>query len=381
MRDFDENTIMSLISLKQEGGYWDFKREWHTSKADLLHDIICMANNLEDRNGYIIIGIDEENDCAVRDIRNDVNRRNTQNIVDFLRDKNFAGGIRPTASVKSIMINDAEIDVLVISFDRHTPYFLTKKFESVHANNIYTRVQDTNTPKNRSSDIYHIEMLWKRRFGLDASVMERYLILLDQYDQWEYDFGNHKPAFHKMFPEFRIEADNENSSDGWEPQGVYYHNPSMGFRPIKLLYYGTPIYDWGIMDVEGGSVFIPYAKRQNHTVPKGKLYFFYDYYDLSKIEGKLLKMMTSGSLQYDLGHFNTKIHLFLIFNDEEEQKDFNDFATKHYDEIDIDLLKANPRISLALSQAKSKGQNEEQVLGVAIASELYSLWLIQCNDI
>ena len=33
--------IRELISLKQEGPYWDFKREWYSQdkKADLLHDI------------------------------------------------------------------------------------------------------------------------------------------------------------------------------------------------------------------------------------------------------------------------------------------------------------------------------------------------------
>ena len=45
--------ITQLIGLKQEGEYWDFKREWHKNKSDLLHDIICLANNLTGHNGYI----------------------------------------------------------------------------------------------------------------------------------------------------------------------------------------------------------------------------------------------------------------------------------------------------------------------------------------
>ena len=62
--------VKELISFKQEGSYWDFKREWYSEGklADLLHDIICMANNLENRDAYIIIGIDEENDYCVRDV-------------------------------------------------------------------------------------------------------------------------------------------------------------------------------------------------------------------------------------------------------------------------------------------------------------------------
>jgi len=82
-----EQEIIDLIALKQEGSYWDFKREWHQNRPDLLHDIICMANNLENRDAYIIIGIDEENDFTVVDTVEDEHRKNTQNIVDFLRDK------------------------------------------------------------------------------------------------------------------------------------------------------------------------------------------------------------------------------------------------------------------------------------------------------
>lgn len=44
----NKSEILELVLLKQEGSYWDFKREWYSpdKKADLLHDIICMANNL-----------------------------------------------------------------------------------------------------------------------------------------------------------------------------------------------------------------------------------------------------------------------------------------------------------------------------------------------
>ena len=78
--------IKKLISLKQEGNYWDFKREWYSQdkKADLLHDIICMANNLVNRDAYIIIGVDEENDYSFSSVKSDSNRKNTHQLVDFL---------------------------------------------------------------------------------------------------------------------------------------------------------------------------------------------------------------------------------------------------------------------------------------------------------
>ena len=69
-----EEEIAKLISYQQEGDFWDFKKEWHKNKSDLLHDIICMANNLDDRDAYIIIGVDEENNYSTVDISNDPNR-------------------------------------------------------------------------------------------------------------------------------------------------------------------------------------------------------------------------------------------------------------------------------------------------------------------
>ena len=80
----------------------------------MLHDIICMANNIENRDAYIIIGIDQENDFFITGVEEDNNRRNTQNLVDFLKDKKFAGDIRPTVCVETIEIDDKLIDVIKV---------------------------------------------------------------------------------------------------------------------------------------------------------------------------------------------------------------------------------------------------------------------------
>ena len=80
--------VADLANLKREGSYWDFKREWHGNKADLLHDIICMANNPEDTTGLLLIGIDEEEDFQPTGDANLLGeRRNTQSIVNMLRTK------------------------------------------------------------------------------------------------------------------------------------------------------------------------------------------------------------------------------------------------------------------------------------------------------
>ena len=60
------------------------------------------------------IGIDEENNYCLNDVSGDPNRKDTQKIVDFLKDKKFAGGIRPVVFVESLNIHGSVLDVIII---------------------------------------------------------------------------------------------------------------------------------------------------------------------------------------------------------------------------------------------------------------------------
>lgn len=86
--------VLSLIQSKREDEWWDFKQQHHKDKAELLHDIICMANNRAKRDSYIIFGVEDET-FKIVGVENTPNRRNQQNIVDFLRGCSFAGSARP----------------------------------------------------------------------------------------------------------------------------------------------------------------------------------------------------------------------------------------------------------------------------------------------
>ena len=89
--------IQRLIALETEGDYWDFKEMWHNNKASLLHDIICMANNQVGRDAYIIFGVSDsksQDGVKVKGVQQ-AGRKDQQHLIDFLRDKKFAGGVRP----------------------------------------------------------------------------------------------------------------------------------------------------------------------------------------------------------------------------------------------------------------------------------------------
>ena len=123
-----ESKIELLIGTKQEGEYWDFKQCYHTSNSALLHDIICMANNRSNMDGYIIFGI-EDKTFEIIGVEEDKNRKNQQNIIDFLNGKHFARGIRPTIQLVTLQRDNHVIDVLVIKNTLDTPYYLTKNYK------------------------------------------------------------------------------------------------------------------------------------------------------------------------------------------------------------------------------------------------------------
>ncbi|MCR3922022.1 MAG: ATP-binding protein, partial [Firmicutes bacterium] len=254
IRDLTEQ-VDNLISLKKEGDHWDFKREWYCNKADLLHDIICMANNLSSQDGLIIIGVDEDRDYEIQDIVEDSNRKKTQDLVSFLRKKKFAGGIRPTVTVQPVRLSQKTIDVIIVRNDRNTPYYLTEHYQGVFANNIYARIMDTNTPKNSSSDINIIETLWKKRFAINATALERVILYLQRPADW-IDSSDESRMYYKYAPEFVIEqVSAADDRDGYEFYLFGQYDSRPHWYDINLYYHQTLLDSLGGTALDGGRYF------------------------------------------------------------------------------------------------------------------------------
>lgn len=260
LSELQKEEILELISLKQEGAYWDFKKEWYEDgkQSDLLHDIICMANNLENRDAYIIIGIDEENDYCVNDMTNAENRKSTQMLVDFVRSKKFAGGIRPRVMVETMQLETGMIDIIVIKNGYSTPYVLEESYRGgVNANNIYTRVMDSNTPKNKTAEISQIEYLWKKRFRLLMAPLEQVFYFLLKREEWEEvpDDSSVTRMYYKYSPEYVIEYAGCDDRDGY----VYYLFSQTDSRPhwynIYVKYHQTILFSTIGVGLDGGRYF------------------------------------------------------------------------------------------------------------------------------
>lgn len=334
------NTLNNLLELKQEGSFWDFKKEWYSSekKEDLLHDIICMANNLENRDAYIIIGVDEENDFKVENINNDPNRKNTQKIIDFLRDKKFAGGIRPTVYVKELRVLTGAVDVIVIKNKFETPFYLVEKYKNIMPNNIYTRIIDTNTPKNKSADILHIEYLWKKRFRLITTPLERIMYYLKNKKDWEKSPPNWESerAYNKYYPEYTIEytlADDE-QRDGYE----YYLFNQTDSRPhwntIRIWYHQTLLEEMQGIFLDGARYFSPVPFTTGLSI-KDPYHWdvWYKYFIKGTLRFIVHEFYFDHKNQMQVHPHRNFLECVLVFKSELEQSDFNEYVKENWEHM------------------------------------------------
>ena len=282
-----EARVRRCISLQHEGVSWDFKRQWHDKekeKSDLLHDIICMSNLVQDEDGLIIIGVDEEKGYSIQDVSNDPNRKDTHELVKFLRDKPFDGGIRPMAYVESLKVEGKIIDIMVVKNSSNVPFYLTERFQKIESYHIYTRVADSNTPVDKSADRDIVEKLWKKRFGIDKTALERFQRYLRDIDGWESVDGQ-QSFFYKPFPEFRIETERDEDRNGYEYYCFSQINSRPGWYFIRLKCHETIVDETSGICLDGGRFF---TAVPNCTF-RSEFEFFYAYME--------------GTLQCDLCNF------------------------------------------------------------------------------
>ena len=239
-----------------------------------------------------------------------------------------------------------EIDVLVI-FDRpQKPYCLREDYrdkdKTVRANSIYTRLIDTNTPIDKSADIRLIENMWRERFGLDVSPLEKLKLYLLEHEHWQWDGIN--SAYYKYFPEFtiKIASDSERNTknvwwDGWptnEPlsESIYkfnYHTTAIA--QLKVIHCSREDFSFPYPDVD-------YIQVDNSKdVDAGNTYSFF-YYVKDSLKYSLLYHLFRGNSNCIQSPTKPPIAKlpFLQFEDEDEKERFKTILRKRISEFFAD---------------------------------------------
>lgn len=320
-KKFFLDEIIALIESGHEGSYWDFKQQWYSKdkSGDMLHDIICMANNLANRDAYIIIGVsDDYTMCGVND---STNRKTTQNLTDFLRDKKFAGGFRPNVEVRHVKINEIELDIICIEKSEFVPHYLEEGYKGVIPYNIYTRVQDSNTPKNKSADLIHIEMLWKRRFHILDNPLQKIKYFLEQKKDWVDNTStiNGTSKYYKYSPEYTIKIQSTDG-DAIETCMLTQLDKHGYWLEISLYYHQTILFQKSGIALDGGRYITVYPAV-------GSLYhqskqIFYHYFIKDSMSFALYKFFIHDEDSRDYLANQRFTEETLFFENDEERQDF-----------------------------------------------------------
>lgn len=159
--------------------------------------------------------------------------------------------------VEIMQLETGIIDIIVIKNGYSTPYVLEESYQGVNANNIYTRVMDSNTPKNKTAEISHIEYLWKKRFRLLTTPLEQVFYYFLNKEDWldVPDDSSIIRQYYKYAPEYIIEYCRCDDRDGYE----YYLFSQTDSRPcwynIYVKYHQTTLFSTIGIGLDGGRYF------------------------------------------------------------------------------------------------------------------------------
>jgi len=351
-----ETEIFDLIASKREGDFWDFKQEPHENKASLLHDILCLSNSLHRGNRFLIYGVTDPKDGAeiVGLEQKQVNRKTQVQFVDFLRSKSFAGDCRPEIEFHTVEIDGKEIDVLMIYDNPNKPYYLTEDYKDkdkiVRANSIYTRTNDTNTPIDKCADIGVIEKMWRQRFRLDLSPLERMKFLLRQPHEWFKDIGNKSYAYHLDFPEFRIEFSEVH--EFWETFSFFFTNEKSYLGNAAFKYNSTILFELEYMYCDEMRIELSLPKTASLRLKNDENWFYY--YNLEELEGIFLYFLTNGLTHL---HSRCRVFPFVLFDNDKQLEKFKEYIVVN--ENVLNEIKPSIFAELAMDKMNKQGKYTE----------------------
>jgi hypothetical protein len=177
---------------------------------------------------------------------------------------------------------------------------------------------DTNTPINSSADKVHIEFLWRKRFGIEKTPLERLDLYLLNKEEWTYqDFIG--KWYHNLFPEFTIKRKDIDNPRAFVFYLFSQSNNTPNWSQIEFFYHQTLLTAY-----EG--VFLDGAKYFTVTPDNDLLYFdnyryvMYRYYLKDTFRYKHHRFFDNyddHEAQISKKQF---LKLIMIFNDDNEKK-------------------------------------------------------------
>ncbi|NLJ94039.1 MAG: ATP-binding protein [Clostridiaceae bacterium] len=312
--------LFNCLKKQRENENFDVKLKWHTKIEDLVKDIICFANTINDRNSYIFFGIND--DFKIVGLNNE-KRRKQADLIDTFSKLCFANSECPSFIIDSLEIEGKIIDVLTIYNVQRTPIFLNLDYGEMRAGCIYSREKDRNTPNKGNSTFSQIENLWKKRFGLIKPQKEILFDLLKNKSEWKEIY----PEYYNVFlPDYRIKIIKENTD-----RDTFYSyvmkNKSTSFYQIELSFNSNKLVCYPGVLLDSGRLFIPMARSsfiKNKESPL-EIICVYKYYIKGSEEFSLLNFFYDETDHEQMYALERIMKIFLVYDSELEKFEFENY--------------------------------------------------------
>lgn len=373
-----EDIVREFFYQETEGEYWDFKEkpyfyegqskeEKNKKKNDLLHDIICMANNLSNRDAYIIMGI-QNKPVKITGVKQFSNKWTQENYQDFLQNLTWAGDIIPTVEFRTV--NDGNLDVLIIKKSNKVPFYITKKYSKVRENQIYVRKGSKNTAIDSQAEIGDIEKLFEFRFGLTPFPKERVINYITDHDHWIEMKGNYETRswYYEKFPEYTMELVDDPQNDELKAPvyALIHPNTRSTWEILRIKYHQTILLEFSshyIDEYRGLSVQPKYNfLKFSNGFEDIKLNSTYYYYFHDSIEIKLMYLLKE-LLQQDGEAWRRHLSLIPVFYDDDERNAIEEYIEENKSDILVEIKKESEKVCLGYNyegdEQHSKWDKEE----------------------
>ena len=373
-----EDIVREFFYQGTEGEYWDFKEkpyfyegqskeEKNKKKNDLLHDIICMANNLSNRDAYIIMGI-QDKPIKITGVKQFSNKWTQEKYQDFLQNLTWAGDMIPTVEFRTI--NDGDLDVLIIKKSNKIPFYITKKYSKVRENQIYIRKGSKNTAIDSQAEIGDIEKLFEFRFGLTPFPKERVINYITDHNHWTEMKGNYETRswYYEKFPEYTMElVDDPQNDELRAPVYALIHpNVRTTWEILRIKYHQTILLEFSshyIDEYRGLSVqprynFLKLFEGVNNINLKTNFY----YYLADSVEINLMYLLEELHEQ-DGEALRQHLSLIPVFKNDDEREAIEKYVEENKSKILVKITKESEKVCLGYNyegdEQHSKWDKEE----------------------
>lgn len=216
-----EDTIVEIIANHPSETAWiDYKQKYYErgKGADLIHDLLSMANFIRPGPRYIIFGVADDGEIVGLD--EGVRVENIQSVLSAINITNM-----PEFAVYDVNIDGLLVSVWQIEDVPYKPFFLTRDYEKqgkrIRAGVIYSRSGPTNTPIDGAAREAEVAEMWRERFRLTQPPRDKAEIIIKSVHRWlktPVIEGDDPLVWYNFdFPEYTVELRYRSYENFYEP--------------------------------------------------------------------------------------------------------------------------------------------------------------------